>query len=299
MLALSIAGCSDDKSPPPATVPSRPVDVLRTIPPATTTTVPATCSRPDPGDYVRTVSRPQGDQHFHVHIPQSAAAEPAPVLFNFHGQGRTAEHQDEYSELPALSDREGFILVTPQGFFGEWNIRGYFGDETVDDVGAVEQMLDALQDEFCIDASRVFATGLSNGAEMASQMGCLLGERFAGIAPVAGIIFEDCEDGPPVAVVTFHGTDDFNIPYELAPPAVAAWALHNGCGETPDEERVAENVLRETYPGCTGAPVVFYTLEGAGHTWPGAQDGAGGVGATNHEISANEVMWAFFEGVGR
>lgn len=39
-----------------------------------------------------------------------------------------------------------------------------------------------------------------------------------------------------------------------------------------------------------GAAVVFYTLEAAGHTLPGAVEGTGGVGLTNHEISASELL---------
>jgi polyhydroxybutyrate depolymerase len=143
----------------------------------------------------------------------------------------------------------------------------------------------------------VFATGLSNGAEMASQVGCFLGDRFAAIAPVAGILFQGCS-GPPLPVITFHGTDDFNVPYESALEAVPEWARHNGCDETPSSRRVGDQVLLDEYAGCE-APVVFVTLEGAGHTWPGAEDAAGGVGVTNHEISANEAMWGFFLSVAR
>jgi len=144
----------------------------------------------------------------------------------------------------------------------------------------------------------VFATGLSNGAEMAAQVGCMLPDVFAGIAPVAGIEYQGCE-GPPVAVVTFHGTDDFNVPYDSAPGAVAEWARYNGCPSEPETVRVGAEVVREAYFGCDGQPVVFYTLEGAGHTWPGAEDNAGGAGPTNHEISASELIWEFFRYVRR
>lgn len=259
---------------------------------------PAACFDRGPGDYVEAVERPEGERTYRVHVPPSYdGREPLPVVFNFHGQGRTAEHQDEYSGLREFADSAGFILVTPQGLQNQWNIRDVFGDETIDDAGTVAAILERVEAGFCTDAGRVFATGLSNGAEMASQVGCFLADRFAAIAPVAGIVFQQCEGGP-VAVLTFHGTADFNVPYDSALEAVPQWAAHNGCSEPGDQSRVGEHVLVQEYRGCS-APVVFVTLEGAGHTWPGAEDGAGGVGSTNHEISANEVMWAFFSTVTR
>lgn len=47
-------------------------------------------------------------------------------------------------------------------------------------------MLDALGREPCVDARRVYATGLSNGGVMAHRPGCELSDRIAAIAPVAG-----------------------------------------------------------------------------------------------------------------
>ena len=38
----------------------------------------------------------------------------------------------------------------------------------------------------------------------------------------------------------------------------------------------------------------FYTIEGGGHTWPGASDDSVGVGATTHEINASELIWDLF-----
>jgi polyhydroxybutyrate depolymerase len=102
-----------------------------------------------------------------------------------------------------------------------------------------------------------------------------------------------------VAVVTFHGTEDFNVPYETAPPAVEEWVRYNRCPTEAESVRVGIQVTREAYFGCEGQPVVFYTLEGGGHTWPGAEDDAGGVGPTNHEIDASEVIWEFFRNVRR
>lgn len=255
------------------------------------------CFSRGPGDYVETIQREEGERSFRIHAPVGYdGTANLPVIFNFHGQFRTALEQDIYSGLPAVADEHGFFVVSPEGGLAQWNIVGVYAEDGIDDVGAVAEILDRVESEFCIDPQRVFATGLSNGAEMAAQVGCFMSDRFAGVAPVAGIEFQDCT-GSPVAVITFHGTDDYNVPYDPIPGIVAAWVSYNGCPVTPESDRIGESVLREAYFGCEGQPVVFYTIEGGGHTWPGAEDDAGGVGVTNHEINASELIWEFFKNV--
>src|SRR4029079_17410867 len=101
-------------------------------------------------------------------------------------------------------------------------------------------------------------------------------ERFAAIAPVAGVTYQGCA-GAPVPVISFHGTDDYNVPFEETPPAMEGWAQHNGCATDMGAEEVAEHVRRESYEGCDGADVVLYVVDGGGHTWPGADESIGGV----------------------
>ncbi len=267
-------------------------------PEAVTGSVPAvqTCFGRGPGDYTDAVEREEGPRSFRIHVPASYDGRAlVPLLFNFHGQSRSAAQQDEYSGLITVSEERGFILVSPEGggYPQQWDIVGVYAEDGIDDVGAVSQILDYVESEFCVDPGRVFATGMSNGGQMAAQVACLLPGVFAGIAPVAGIEFQGCE-GPPVAVITFHGTDDYNVPYDIIPENVAWWARYNGCPEEPESERIGEQVVREAYFGCEGAPVVFYTIEGGGHTWPGASDDFGGVGFTNREINASELIWDLF-----
>lgn len=305
--AIVLAGCSSSASAPPASqataagTPNPVVIAVGEIASDGLETPTLACYDRGPGDYIDAVEREEGVRSFRIHVPPGYDGRAAvPALFNFHGQAKTASEQDEYSGLLALSDEKGFILVSPEGssYPQQWDIVGVYAEDGIDDVGAVSQILDYMESQFCIDPGMVFATGISNGGQMAAQVGCLLPYQFAGIAPVAGIVYQGCE-GPPVAVITFHGTDDYNVPYDTAPEAVAEWARYNGCPEEPEVEWVSESIRREAYFGCDGAPVVFYTIEGGGHTWPGAEDDAGGVGFTTHEISASELIWDLFERIKR
>lgn len=303
-LALLMAGCSHgtpsappEAEPTQSAVAQRPTDEETPAPAAGNT---AACfNGRGPGDYIEAIERPEGDRSFRIHVPpQYDGNALLPLMFNFHGQGHSGAQQEAYSGLVPVADDGGFILVSPDGWFQQWNIVGVYAEDGIDDVGAVEAMLEQIESQFCVDPGRVFAAGISNGAQMASQVACLLPGTFAGIAPVAGAVFQGCE-GPPVAVVAFQGTADYNVFFEESAPAVADWARYNGCPEQPESERVGEQVVVDSYFGCEGAPVIFYTLEEGGHTWPGTEEESGGVGPTNHEINASRLIWDLFSRVRR
>ncbi len=250
----------------------------------------------DTGDFIAAVTSGGSARSYRVHVPNGYdAAKPTPLVMSFHGSSKTALEQEMYSGLVPIADRERLILVTPEGsgFPQAWQIAGLYDDASLDDVVAAREIVEATKKTLCIDAARVYAAGLSNGAEMASQVGCYLPEVFAAVAPVAGVVYQGC-DGRPMPVISFHGTEDYNVPFQTVRPAMSAWANHNGCSNEQDIVPLTEHVSRESYRGCGGADVVLYVITGGGHTWPDAEDFAGGAGPTTHEINAATLIWQFF-----
>ena len=322
-LALLAAACGSDSQ---AQVSVRPratpgaVDVpAATTPPSTlpvagqvvpSPTVPKPTPRPrlpvgsgcgavrTSGDSVETVISGDIERGFRVHVPRSYNPRRAvPLLVNYHGYDRSAADQEGYSGLVAVSEREGFVLVSPEGAASprQWEVVDIYPDSSTADIDFTEAMVAKLRGELCIDGNRIFAAGMSNGAEMASQAGCLLPYVFAAVAPVSGVVYQSCA-GRPVPILAFHGTEDYNVPFEAARPAMADWARHNGCAADLVTEQISEHVSRESYSGCGANAVVLYVIAGGGHTWPGAEDDAprGGEGPTTHEISASDLIWSFF-----
>ena len=248
------------------------------------------------GDMIASVQSPDGDRSYRVHLPSGYnPSRPTPLVVNFHGSSKTALEQETYSGLVPFADREGFILVSPEGSGQpqEWEVVGVYGGAGIDDVEVTRKIVEATRAALCIDPRRIYATGHSNGGEMASQVGCYLSDIFAAVAPVSGVVYQGC-DGRPMPVISLHGTVDYNVPFATARPAMAEWATHNGCSTEQEIVPVAEHVWRESYRGCGGADVVLYVIDGGGHTWPDAADNAGGVGPTTHEVSANALIWQFF-----
>ena len=249
---------------------------------------------------------------YRLYVPASYnPSVPSALVLNFHGFGSSALEQERYSEYPAAADRHGFIVATPDGTNSprRWYIYGEREQGYVDDFAFVETLIDQLSATLCIDASRVYATGISNGGGMSSLLGCKLNGRIAAIAPVAGSPYADaqCRGKGPMPVIAFHGTDDQLVPFEGGPggrlglPSGAVrdnmrdWARHNGCDLTLQTQRIAPDVVLESYGGCKdGAGVHLYVVEGGGHTWPDARLDVGPLGHTTHSINATELSWAFF-----
>lgn len=230
--------------------------------------------------------------------PAYDGQEPLPLIVSLHGFTSTIEQQDLFSGLPEMAAERGYVLLTPQGADATlpvggqeitapfWNIRP---DETTgvdgaqDDVGFLTELIDSTVEDLCIDADRVYVTGNSNGAGMASVLACAMPGRLAAIAPVSGInLASPCPELEPVSVVAFHGDADPLVPYEGEqaagvdlgnPPvedAVASFASAARCSEAPSREALFDDVQLQRWPDCRpGFDVELYTVVGGGHTWPG------------------------------
>src|SRR5262249_45930074 len=184
---------------------------------------------------------------------------------NFHGGGANARAHQGYVRMDALADREGFLVVYPDGTgpvrerFLTWNAGtccGAAAGGQVDDGSFVRSLLDDLAGRVDYDRARVYATGLSNGAMMSYRLAAELGDRIAAIAPVAGSMsLLRFSPSRGVPVMHIHSVDDGRALYEgglgaayplsgtrvLHPPVeerLAEWAHPNGCaGERQARER--------------------------------------------------------------
>jgi polyhydroxybutyrate depolymerase len=264
-----------------------------------------------------------------VHVPPGAAT-PRPVVINFHGGGSNAESQQRYTQMDGVADREHFIVVYPNGTgrgkFLVWNAGTCCGTapaKRIDDVGFVRAVIADLEKRVPIDRSRIYATGLSNGAMMSYRMGAEAADLVAAIAPVSGsMVLVNFHPTLPVPVMHFHSVDDPRALYNggLGPPfpmtttrvlhppveeQLAKWIAHNGCPSTPKiEKRLAgdgNTATKLVYAPCTsGASVILWKMSGSGHVWPGKDPVAAGagrvLGKATHLIDANEEIWAFFKG---
>jgi polyhydroxybutyrate depolymerase len=155
------------------------------------------------------------DRTYILHIPpQYDGVARLPVVLNLHGFGSNARDQAAYSRLPAKADEAGFIVVTPDGAGTpqQWNTAQ--ATSGADDVGFIRDLLNHLERTLCIDASRIYAAGISNGALFSQRLACALPDSIAGVAAIAAFIYPlGCASDAPVPIIAFHGTADACVPY--------------------------------------------------------------------------------------
>jgi polyhydroxybutyrate depolymerase len=295
LLAATTGVCTLALAPHPPPAPS---------PAATPIPIP-TEKYQTPGDYMTAIALHGATRWFTVHLPpRYQPGVPLPLVVNLHGRGGNLLRQEALTRMNAKADQAGFIAVHPQALGDPptwWGpIPGATGQRDVD---FFEEMLAQLQREISVDPARIYATGLSNGATMVNRLGCDMAATFAAIAPVSGghTAFWTCNVDHPVSVLVMHGTDDQIIPFHGrgtdVPPVhewVAAWVERDDCDPTSSLSRPHPNASRETWTNCTGGvEVTLYSLEGGGHTWPGAPLGMG-LASNFPYLDATDVIWDFF-----
>jgi polyhydroxybutyrate depolymerase len=245
-------------------------------------------------------------RHAVIHVaagtPVGAAV---PVVLVLHGAGQTGARMESYSGMSAVADRKGFMAVYPSAVTPHpfWN---YYGDRhRPDDVHFIRILIDHIEATRCVDRTRVYATGVSNGGGMAARLGCKLSTRLAAIAPVAGgyAHLPSCRPAPePLSVLEIHGTADRTVPYWGSGPDqkgsaqgfVREWAARDGCASKPKRRRPSAHVVRLDWAGCVpGIRVRHFKIEGGTHEWPG-WPATGTPPRASDGVSASWEVWRFF-----
>jgi polyhydroxybutyrate depolymerase len=276
------------------------------------------------GDYEQHLAHGGRERWYSVHIPTGHVGDGrAPLVFNFHGGMGNPTQQRHDSNLDEVSDREGFVVVYPAGTgmfprrgltFNAGVCCGYAKNNNIDDVGFAEAVLADVARFVKFDPARVYATGFSNGGFLCYRIACERPKLFRAIAVVSavqGISLENPAGGEPVPLLHMHGLQDQNVSFRggvganamekvaraSVPETIDFWLVRNGCSRDDFQEtRKGAAVCRRYRPREGGKPVVFWTVEDGGHTWPGGRSSLpeSMVGAINQDIQASDVIWDFF-----
>jgi polyhydroxybutyrate depolymerase len=273
-------------------------------------------------------------RQYTLHVPAGYSGQPSALVFSMHGFLSNYTEQQTLTGFSALADREGFLVVYPNGAGANmlaWNAGDCceYTDTGRDDVGFIGALIDEIGRSACVDLNRVYATGYSNGGFLSHRLACELGNRIAAIATVAGVLGippEACNPPRPVSVLQLHGSADLVVPYpggvpagwEMSFPGVTPpqfrsaeatrdfWASKNGCALQLAPGVTSGEVACNAYAACAGdSRVELCTIDGGGHTWPsGDHSTIGGplnatitpfFGKVSTSIDASAHMWQFLK----
>ncbi|MFZ2145969.1 MAG: CFI-box-CTERM domain-containing protein [Sedimentisphaerales bacterium] len=270
---------------------------------------------------------------YEYYVPTGYDGSDVPLLFSFHGLGSNGIDQIDLTKFNVLAEQEGFIAVFPNatvldpddypeaelppltGAEIQWNLGAgslqYYAG--IDDVGFVADMVYWFEDNYNIDESRIYSTGMSDGALFSYLLAFNLTGTFAAIAPVCGPMpwgFENFT-APPTTVILMHGTAvpilDYNgyggsggkVTYSVD-ETIAYWRgvdntttgpVETVWGPTGSDSTV---VHRYVYSGGTdGTEVILFKVEGGGHTWPGGKEYAPEsiIGKVSTHIDGSALIW--------
>ncbi len=302
-IALSVAcGGSAGDSASPTAIGASPTAAA---PESCVPTLPRT-----PGDATETMQSGGVERTYIVHVPPGyAGSRRTPMVLGFHSLAQFAEGFAAYTELAAATDAAGYLLVMPNGTGvpQRWNSRE--SAEGAADAAFVDDLMTRLDQQVCVDPTRTYAAGFSNGGGMAMLAACKRSERFASIAVVAATYVGCTADVPLIA---FHGTADPVVPFDggvnppergggVFPPvrrSLSEWARAGGCDGLPIISKIDTDIELSTFVACTNGEgnTLLYSVIGGGHSWPGAVALPENiVGTTTSRIDASQMIVDFFE----
>jgi polyhydroxybutyrate depolymerase len=225
------------------------------------------CGQPAPAEPPATLDLEGTTRTFIVDVPPSYDPNlPLPILFAFHGMGTSGDlfRSQFYGNLPSAFGNDT-LLVHPDAL----------GDPTAwdnggDDVLFFDAMLELLSSLYCVDMSRVFATGHSSGGFFTNTLGCQRGDVLRAIAPVSGggpFVFGGNGCVGQLAVWLTHGSNDETVAFTSGEDSRDYWGEANQCDLTQSTPTPGDAPCVD-YPGCDAGFPVRWCVHEDGHNWP-------------------------------
>ncbi|MEV4417660.1 PHB depolymerase family esterase [Catellatospora sp. NPDC049609] len=279
-----VAGCDPSPAPEPA-------------PSSGASAAPEVVEQPGPGDHRLSTEWNGKRRTFTVHAPPSYdGSRPLPLVVVMHAYPGDGTEVAATSGMNAKADKEGFLVLYPDGWAGGMNALICCGGE--DDVGLIRTLVARVVQRWKADPARVYATGISNGGDMSVRLAVELSDVFAAVAPVSGGIGgRALNDGAyrptrPVSMITFiGGLDRYHAQFTSG---LNAWRERLACELWPKNgPRMTQGVKREQLRCADGSVLVIYDIAAMGHSWPGANGGP--MTYPESPVPATDAMWDFFK----
>ncbi len=161
---------------------------------------------------------------------------PHKVLFAMHCMGSNAEdfvhhspdqdHPSPYYGQQKLDTEGNYIFVAPRGDTDgmPWSMNSDKDHKFID------QLITTINENYCVDTSRIFMTGFSFGAMVTNSMAQDMQHRLRAVAVYATAdfnIYLPQNKGKPIAWMAVHGKNDGTCPYDRAKNSALKRILKN------------------------------------------------------------------------
>ena len=257
-------------------------------------------------------------RNYWLYVPASVEGkENVPVVFSLHGRGNYADpSKDGKPIFTSLADKEGFIVVYPQGRNGgkepnDWN-NGFVdatgweatGKENAD-TKFIKALVDKIQSDYqtqtdqnshiSVDPNKFYLCGFSMGGMMTYACAKVLNSTFAAYGSCSGFPLNEFHMNlateNPIPFIHLHGTNDNVLGIKHLNRIIENLLFRNGCklsGVNLADGWSNTKLHGETFPfkrydfiGEKNVPVTTVTFDGLWHSV---------------EPSAANYLWEFFKG---
>ena len=275
----------------------------------------------------RTINVDGKTREYWLYVPASVKGqENVPVVFSLHGRGGTDDPNDDNSSkygkptFTSLADKEGFIVVYPQGRDGtnkadypddgNWN-DGFVGTTGWEATGKenadtkfIKALVDKIQDDYktrnnsnsyiSVNPKRFYLCGYSMGGMMTYACAKVLNGTFAAYGSCSGYPLNEFHMNlatkNPIPFIHLHGNKDNMLGIKHLNTIIENLLFRNGCDlsnqvinkdwATTRENGEELRFKKYDFIGVKGVPVTTVTFDGLWHTI---------------EASAPAYLWNFFK----
>lgn len=291
----------------------------------------AGCGPPhDPGRTDILLSSSERQRMATVFVPSGySGEEPVSLVLDLHGSNSNGAEQLDRSGWERLAEQEGFIVVGLQGNLAtdtpgnfSWFVPGVTEGEDQNDLAYITEAIEEIKTQYCIDDTKIYASGFSGGARMLSQYLCEKNNLISGAAMISGLRagypqeqadgsfnpdLQTCSEPKSVGILAIDGLADQVNPYDGlgrsywgygAQAAVGRWTELLNCDSEPTVTTDG-SVTRSSYENCEeNAQFQTIVIDDGGHTWPGSTPMLkllSALGKVSYDINATDESWDFFQ----
>ena len=258
---------------------------------------------------------------YKLYVPASyKAGVPFPLVVMLHGCSQNPDDFATGTAMNAYADTHGLLVAYPEQpssanslLCWNWFLAGH-QTRGAGEPALIAGMVDDVRKAYAVDATRVYAAGISAGGAMSVILGATYPDVFAAIGVSAGLEYaaatnatdgyKASQSGGPdpktqgdlaftamgsvarvVPVIVIQGSADTTVAPVNGPQVIAQWAetdarAGSGVKATPDATdhgtAGGKTFTHTTYDnGPNGAPVLeLYVVDTMGHAWAGGNSAA-------------------------
>ena len=121
--------------------------------------------------------------------------DPVPALFLLHGWSGCYRNWADKSDLQAVADESGFIIICPDGFYDSWYVNGKNPEDMQWRDFFDKELYPQIMEKYFLAPEKTFITGLSMGGHGAINLFLDHTSRFRGAGSMSGVLDLNEEQG--------------------------------------------------------------------------------------------------------